>query len=101
MTVHPDIVNEKQWDSGQPKCKSCNVISLTQEDDTTTVASLSSSEEEKFALVAQPATSQPVGTWSERRYLRQYDQTPDETQQPTTLGTAALVQTLAPVAPLD
>jgi len=51
--------------------------------------------------VAQPVTSHPVGTRFERRYLRQYDQTPDETQQPTTLGITALVQAPAPVAPLD
>ena len=34
MWVHPDIANDKQWDSSQPKLKgkSCNVISLSQED---------------------------------------------------------------------
>jgi len=31
MLVHPDIVNDKQWDLSQPKVKgkSCNVISLS------------------------------------------------------------------------
>ena len=65
------------------------------------VASLSDLEEEKHALAAQPTTSQPIGTRSERPYLRQYNQTPDETQQPTTLGTTALVQAVATSPPLD
>jgi len=54
MQVHPDIVNDKEWDSSQPKLKgqSYNVISLSHEDDTTTIASLSSSEKEKIALAA-------------------------------------------------
>ena len=43
-----------------------------------TIASLSDSEEEKFALAVQLATSQPIGTWSGKQYLWQYDQIPDE-----------------------
>jgi len=54
MSVHQDIVKDVQQNLSQPKLKgkSCNVISLVQDDDMTTVASLSSSEEEKFAFAA-------------------------------------------------
>jgi len=71
MWVHPNIIKDEQWDLSQPrlKGKSCNVISLVQNDDMATIASLSSSEEEKFAFAAQPAASQPVGTWSGKHYL--------------------------------
>ena len=65
-----------------------HVISLSQEDDIALTTSLSNSEE-GFALAVQPATSQPVGTRSEKWYLRQYDQTLDEIQQPTTLRNVA------------
>jgi len=68
-------------------------------DDIAIVAFLSSSQEEKSAFAAQPATSQPVGTRSDKQYLRQYDQTPDKTQQPITSGTVTL--TWAPALPLD
>jgi len=66
-----------------------------------TIASLSDSEEEKLALTSQSATPQPVGTWSEKPYLRQYDQTPDETHQPATSGTTAPVQASTPPLQLD
>jgi len=56
-----------------------------------TVASLSDLEEEKLALAVQPTTSQPLGTQSRKMYLRQYDQIPDETQQPTMSATVAPV----------
>ena len=97
MSVHPEIINDEQQESSQPnlKGKSCNVISLTVNDDITTMASLSSSEEDKFAFIAQLATSQLVGTRSGKSYLRQYDQTHDETQQLMTSGTAAPILTLA------
>jgi len=103
MWVHLDIVKDEQWESSQPKLKgkSCNVISLAQDDDKATVASFSSSEEEKFVFAAQPATSQPVGTGSSKQYLWQYNQTPDETQQPRTLGNAAPVQVSELTFPLD
>ena len=80
MLVHPGIVIDKQWESSQFKLKgkTCNVISLAQDDDLVMVVSLNSSEE-KFAFMAQPTTSQPIGTWSEKQYLRQYNQIPDET----------------------
>jgi len=57
--VHPDIVNDEQWELSQPKLKgkSCNVISLAEEDDKVTTTSLSSSGEEEFVLAVQPATS--------------------------------------------
>ena len=79
MLVHPDIVNDKQWDLSQPKVKgkSYNVISLSWENDIVPTTSLSSFEEEGFALAVQLATSQPVGTRSKKWYLRQYDQTPE------------------------
>ena len=61
------------------------------DDNVVTIASLSDSEEEKLALAAQPTTSQPLGTRYEKQYLPQYDQTPDETQQPTTSRTTATI----------
>jgi len=78
MWVHPDIINAEQMEFSKPKLKDklCNTISLATDDDTVTIASLSDSEEEKLALAARPATSQPVGTRSEKLYLCQYDQTP-------------------------
>jgi len=50
--VHPDIVNDEQWEFSQPKLKgkSCNIVSLVTDDDTMTIASLSDLEEEKLAL---------------------------------------------------
>ena len=80
--MHSDIVNDKQLESSKPrlKDKSCNVISLSQEDDIATITSLSSFGEEKFALAVQPTISQSIGTQSGRQYLRQYDQTLDVTQ---------------------
>ena len=101
--VHSDIVKDEQWESSPPKVKDklCSVISLTQDDDAMTVASLSSSEEEKCAFTAQLATPQPVGTRSGKQYLRQYDLTPDETQQPTMSGDVAPVQASTQTLPLD
>jgi len=94
MWVHTDIVKDEQWESNKFKLKgkSCNTVSLTKDDDAMTIASLSDSEEEKFALAAQPAATQPLGTRSGRPYSRQYDQTVDETQRPMTSGTIAPVQ---------
>ena len=82
MWAHPNILKDKQWETSQPKLKgkSCNIISLAVDDDITIVASLSSFEEDKFAFAAQPTTSQLVSTRSYKLYLRQYNQTPDETQ---------------------
>ena len=103
MWVHLDIIIDEQWESSKPKLKgkSCNIVSLATDDDVVIIASLSDSEEEKLALVAQPDTSQPAGTQSGKPYLRQYDQTPDDTQQPTTSGTTAPVQASTPSPPLD
>jgi len=53
------------------------------DDDSITVASLSDFEDEKHALAAQDAAPQPAGTRSGKSYLRQYEKTTDETQQPT------------------
>jgi len=85
MWVHPDIVKGEQRESSKLKLKgkSCNVISIAMDDDTVIVASSSDSKEEKFTFITHPATSQPVGTWSGKQYLWYYDQTPDNTQQPT------------------
>ena len=92
--VHPDIIKDEQRESNNPKLKgeSCNVVSLAVNNVIVIIASLNGSEEEKLALVAQLAAPQPIGTWSKKQYLRQYNQTPDKTQQPATLGTIAPVQ---------
>ena len=62
--IHPDIIKDEQWETNKPKLKgkSCNAVSLTIDDDFVTIASLSDSENEKLVVVAQTATSQPVGT---------------------------------------
>jgi len=103
MWIHSHIVKDEQCESSKSKLqgKSCNTVCLTTDDDDVVIASLSDSKEEKLALAAQPAISQPVGTQSAKSYLRQYDQTPDETQQSTTSGTTALVQASIPPPPLD
>ena len=97
------IVKDEQWESNQPKLKgkSFNVISLAQDKDALTIASLSNSKEEKCALAAQPTTSQPVGTRSRKKYLRQYDKTPDETQQSTMSDNVAPLPASAPAPLLD
>ena len=66
--VYLDIDQDEQWETSKPKlkCKSCNVISLTIDDDSVTVVSLNDSEGEKLALAAQPSSSQPVGTRSDK-----------------------------------
>ena len=66
MCVHSDIVKDEQQKTNKPKLKekSCNVVSLTVDDDSVTVASLSNSEGEKPVLTTQPSTLQPVGTCS-------------------------------------
>ena len=86
--MHPDLTKDKQWDSRKPKPKgkSCNIVSVFPDDDNITIASLSDYEDEKQALAAQDAAPQPKGTRSEKSYLRQYEKTTDETQQPTTSG---------------
>jgi len=50
--VHPDIINDEQWEFSKPKLKgkSCNTVSLTKGDDDVTIASLSNSQEENHAL---------------------------------------------------
>jgi len=86
MWVHPNLTKDKQRDSKKPKLKgkSCNVVSIFPDNDNVTIASLSDSENEKHAFTAQDAAPQPTGTRSEKSYLRQYEKTTDETQQPTT-----------------
>jgi len=72
MWVHPDIVNDEQWEFSKPKLKgkSCNIVSLATDDDVVTISSLNDSKKEKLVLAAQPATSQPVSIRSEKSYLR-------------------------------
>jgi len=43
MWVHPDIVQDEQWETSKPKLKgrSCNAVSLAAYDDFVTIASLS------------------------------------------------------------
>jgi len=53
-------------------------------DDNVTVDSLSDSKNEKHAFTTQDAAPQPIDTQSGKSYLRQYEKTTDETQQPTT-----------------
>jgi len=57
MWVHPNLAQDKQWDSKKPKAKkkSCNVISVLPDDDNVIIASLSDSENEEHALVTQDA----------------------------------------------
>ena len=57
--VHPDIVQDEQWETSKPKLKDklSNVVSLTTDDDSMIVASLSDLKGEKLALATQPSTS--------------------------------------------
>ena len=63
MWVYPDIVKDEHWESSKPNLKgrSCNVVSLVNNDDAMTVPSLSDSE---IALAAQPTSSKLIGTQS-------------------------------------
>jgi len=86
MWIHPDLVQDEQWDSKKSKSKgkSCNVISILPDDGNLTAASLSDSEGEKHACTTQADVPQPTGTRSEKSYLKQYEKATDETQQQTT-----------------
>ena len=68
MWIHPDLVQDEQWDS--KKGKSCNVISILSDDDNLTSASLSDSEGEKHACTTQADVPQPTGTRSGKTYLK-------------------------------
>jgi len=82
MWVHPDLVKDNQWNSKEPKLKkkSCNVISVSPDDENITIASLSDCKDEKHALTTQDAAPQPTCTQSGKSYLRQYEKTTNETQ---------------------
>ena len=56
MWVYSDIIKDEQWETNKSKLKgkSCNVVSLTSDDDFVNVTSLNDSKGEKPALVAQP-----------------------------------------------
>ena len=55
QSIHPDHVQDEQWDSKKSKSKgkSCNVISILSDDGNLTAASLSNSEGEKHACMTQ------------------------------------------------
>jgi len=61
MWIHPDLVQDVQWDSKRSKSKgkSCNVISVLPDDDNLMSASLSDSEGEKHACTTQ-ADGHPI-----------------------------------------
>ena len=71
MWIHPNLAQDKQWDSKKSKSKgkSCNVISILPDDGNLTSASLSDSEGEKHACTAQANVSQLTGTRSGKSYL--------------------------------
>ena len=72
MWIHPDLVQDKQWDSKKSKSKgkSCNVVSILSDDDNLTSASLSDSEGEKHACTTQADVPQPTGTRSKKIILK-------------------------------
>jgi len=86
MWIHPDLVQDEQWDSKKSKSKgkSCNVISILPDDGSLTTASLSDYEGEKHACTTQADVPQPTGTRSKKSYLKQYEKAIDDTQQQTT-----------------
>ena len=71
LWVYPDIVQDERWEASKSKFKgkTCNAVTLTIDEDSMTLASLSDSEGEKLDLATQPATSQPVGTRSDKQYF--------------------------------
>jgi len=83
--IHPDLAQDKQWDSKKSKSKgkSCNVISVLPDNGNVTSASLSDSEGKRHACTAQADVPQLTGTRSEKSYLKQYEIITDETQQQT------------------
>ena len=72
MWVHPDLAQDKQWDSKKSKSKgkSYNVFSVLPDDDNVTTTSLSDSENERHAFIAQADVPQPTGTQSGKLYLK-------------------------------
>jgi len=68
MWIHPDLVQDEQWDSKKSilKGKSYNVISILPDDGNSTSASLSDSEGEKHACTAHADIPQPAGTRSRK-----------------------------------
>ena len=82
MWVHPDLAQDKQWDSKKSKSKgkSCNVVSVLPDDDNITIASLSDFENKRHTFTAQADTLQPTGTRSGKSNLM-YEKTTDKTQQ--------------------
>jgi len=82
MWIHPDLVQDEQWDSKKfkSKDKSCNVVSILSDDGNLTSAFLRDSEGEKHACTTQADVPQPTSTRSRKSYLRQYEKATDETQ---------------------
>ena len=73
MRVHPDVINDEQWESTRPKRKgkSCNMISFALNEDANVPTNfLTDSDEEQIVLVVQPTEAPPVGTRSGKTYLK-------------------------------
>ena len=72
MWVHPDLTQDKQWDSKKSKSKgkSCNIDSILPDDDNIMIASLSDSENERHVFTVQADALQPTGTRSGKSYLK-------------------------------
>jgi len=85
MWIHPNLVQDEQWDSKKSKSKgkTCNVISIQPDDGNLTSASLSDSEWEKHACTMQADVPQLKGIRSKKSYLKQYEKATNETQQQT------------------
>ena len=86
MWIHPDLAQDKQWDSKKSKSKgkSCNVISILPDDGNVTSASLYDSEGEKACLHNTGRCTSADGYSIQKIILKQYEQITDETQQQTT-----------------
>jgi len=87
MWIHPDLVQDEQWDSKKSKSKgkSCNVISILPDDDNFTSTSLSDAGGEKHVCVTQTDVPQPTGTRSEKSYLKQYEKAADDISTSTSI----------------
>jgi len=64
MWIHPDLVQDEQWNSKKSKSKgkSCKVVSILPDDGNLTLASLGDSKGEKHTCTTQADVPQPIGT---------------------------------------
>ena len=94
MWIHPDLVQDEQWDSKRPKSKgkSCNVISILPDDGNLTTASLSDSEGERHACTTQTDVPQPMGTRSGKSYLKQYEKATGEDTTANDVSTSTSIR---------